>query len=177
MTETIHPDDGSSEPLYLTNGCCESANDAAEELLTKFGLAFGEFDGGFYPLTDAEVTYIAEDVAEVMDGHGALTGYSALYQGQKFLMPSIEVHYGGVLSETAALEYAKGLTNTLKDRIEAIGGHVFCGENDDVERHLVKVLIPFEYAQANANSFDDWKTHLEEKLLSADYKAETGLSV
>lgn len=165
--------DGSSEPLYLTNGCCEVTHGYAEDLLKEFGLAFGEFDGDFYPLTKDEEKFIGDYMIDVADGFGALMGYSALYQRQKYLMPSIELYFGkdGAVSKEDALEYGRTLSAELKERIEPIGGHVFLDEENNKDRHLIQVLIPFEYAMANAQSFDAWKAHLEDNLLESDITA------
>ncbi len=165
--------DGSNAPLYMTNGCCEVTHDYVEDLLVKFGLPAGDFEGGFYPLTKQEERYIGDDLADVADGFGALLGYSALYQGQKYLMPSIELYFGedGAVTEEDALAYGQALKEEYSERLKAIGGHVFLEENWDNDRHLMQVLIPFDYAFANAKDLDSWTTHLEETLLATDLKA------
>ena len=166
--------DGSSEPLYLTNASCEVTHEYTEDLLRELGIPFSDAeDEFFYPLTKEEEKYIGHEMANVADGFGALMGYSALYQRQKYLMPCIELYFGedGQVSKEDALEYGRSLSAELKERIEAIGGHVFMDEDNDKDRHLIQVLIPFEYAKANAQSFEGWIAHLEENLLASNLKA------
>lgn len=168
--------DGSSEPLYLTNACCETTHDYAEDLLKKFGIPYSDAeDEFFYPLTKDEEKFIGHELADVADGFGALMGYSALYQGQKYLMPSIELYFGddGAVTKEDALEYGQALTAEFKDRLADIGGHVFFEEEHDSDRHLIQVLVPFEYAMTKAQSFEEWKAHLEETLLASDLTVTT----
>jgi len=167
--------DGSDEPVYLTNGCCEDTGHVDAALLASLGLEAGEWEGDFYPLTDAEAKYIYEDLADVADGFGAMTGYSALYQGKKFLMPSIELYFGedGIVSEADALAFGKAYAEDVKARVEGIGGHVFLDEEHDQDRHLIQVLVPVEYAMRNAKDFDGWKDHLASTLLKSDLTVES----
>lgn len=162
--------DGSKEPLYLTSGTCEVTQEY-DDLLDKHNLPYGEFDGSFYPLTDAEAVYIADDMLmEVADGFGALTGYSALYQGKKYLMPSIEIGWGedfGAANADEALDFANRFKAEIENRVSETGGHVILGENEGVDRHTVKVLVPFEYAAKVASDYQEWSDHLETTLLAS----------
>jgi len=167
--------DGSEELVYLTNGCCEDTGHVDAALFAKLGLEAGEWEGEFFPLTDAELKYVYEDVADVADGFGALTGYSALYQGKKYLMPSIELYFGegGNVGDADALAFGKAYVEDVKARVEGVGGHVFLEEEHDQDRHLIQVLVPFEYAMANAKDFDGWKDHLAGTLLRSDLTVES----
>jgi hypothetical protein len=159
--------DGSKTPVYLTNQSCEVTHDH-DMLLDHFSLPYGEFDGSFYPLTKAEEIYIADDLhTEIANGFGALMGYSALYQGEKFLMPSVEVQWGefGADTEEQALEFAKRFVAEIEPRVTAAGGHVILDDNHPEERHLVQVLLPFAYAQKTAQDYDSWSKHLTDDLL------------
>ena len=166
--------DGSTEPVYLTNACCEATPHAGPWLLDKFGLKGGEIDGEFFPLTAEELKYVYDDAADVADGFGALLGYSAIYRGKKYLMPSVELYFGegGNVTAEAALAYGKAYSEELKGRLAGIGGHVFLEEEHDEDRHLIQVLVPFEYAMSNAKDFDTWKAHLEDVLLRSDLSVE-----
>lgn len=164
--------DGSLDPLYLTNAVCEPTHDYVEQLLTDFGLTACEDHGGFYPLTNDEQNYIGDEVIDVGDGFQALLGYSALYQRQKYLMPSVEIFFGqgGNVSYNEALEYGHALASELEQRVGAVGGHVFVREEGTRDNHVIQVLIPFDYAMSKGRSFEDWKAHLETDLLASDLK-------
>jgi hypothetical protein len=165
--------DGSEYPVYLTSGTCE-VTEQYDDLLDELDLDYGSFEGEFYPLTDDEAVFIGEDLADVADGYGALMGYSAVFKGEKFLMPSVEVGFGPDFGtdRDGALEAAKGLKDKIGSKIEAVGGHVFLDENHDWDRHVVQILIPFSYAKTVASDFDGWKTHLEQELLASTLTAE-----
>jgi hypothetical protein len=164
---------GSIYPVYLTNQCGE-VTEQYDDLLDDLGLEFGSFNGEFYPLTDREAVYIADDLADVAGGCGAVMGYSAVYRGKKYLLPSIEIGFDpekfGDRSEALALAYE--LEDELGDRLAAIGGHVILDEDHDQQRHLLKILIPFGYAMSVADDFEGWKRHLETDLLAFGMKAE-----
>ncbi len=162
--------DDSKEPLYLTNGTCEATHDYIEELLTKAGIPFGNAEGEFYPLTEDEEKFIAEDVADLGDGIEAILGYTSLYKGKKYLMPSVELCFGEgtFTTEKYALDFANELKQKFQDRISQVGGHVILSENEEYDRHVLKLLLPFDYAIAKAKNFDEWKKHLEQELLVSD---------
>ncbi len=161
-------DNGNAAPLYLTNQGCEVTENYAD-LLDRFSLPYGEFEGDFYPLTKAEEIYIADDMQdEIGNGIGALMGYSALYKGQKFLAPSVEVQWGevyGASSDAEALEFAKRFVAEIEPRVSAIGGHVLLEEDMGPDRHCVQILIPFTHAQATAQDYDGWASYLTNDLL------------
>jgi len=81
---------GMEGPIILTNACCENAH-GTPELLAEYGLPGGNYDGDFYPLTAAESQFIGEDLVEVYEGFEAMTGYSVLYEGRKFLAPTVRI--------------------------------------------------------------------------------------
>ena len=168
-----------TEAIYLTNGCCENAH-GSEALFNRLKLDYGNFQGEFYPLTDAEVSYISEDGVPTPEGQAEM-GYSGLYKGRKWLMPSIEVcfldsverpfsekSYGteGVYKTThEAKDKVDALAAQYRPRIEALGGYVFTfydyGPSSD--RHTIQILIPFE-AAFKLGSYDKYKTWLSELL-------------
>lgn len=132
-------------PVYLTNACCESCLDRPE-ILEALNLEYGSFEGEFYPLTAQEEIYIAEDVVTSSDGlMHALTGYSALYRGEKYIMPSIELPVDpqneGMtfnLVKKTAENYAKAIL----PKVQALGGNVLIdtGMNHCV---VIQILVPF----------------------------------
>lgn len=140
--EPYNPD----QVLCLTNGCCEHAY-GSEELLDALGLPYGEFDGDFYPLTDEEASYIAEDVVNSLDGSmSAMTGYSALYRGKKYINPTIELPvapHDDFPPEEEVLAFAKRYVEAIRPKVEGLGGYVIQnrGFDDCVE---ISILVPFE---------------------------------
>jgi hypothetical protein len=159
------------EMVFLTNGACEETGQISEERLKALGLQFGEFDGSFYPLTDHEAQFIAEDLIE-MGEFGVLTGYSVLFRGGKYLAPTIELDFFEDDDLTITKEEASRKNQALKPVLEAIaaqtGGH-YCWESEPaVEfssgdgKFVAELLIPFDYAEQNAHDFESWKQHLIE---------------
>ena len=152
-----------TEPVYLTNGCCESAHGTAE-LFDVLGLSSGEFQGEFYPLTRAEEQFIAEYGWQI-GKHGLLSfGYSALYQGRKWYYPSIEFswdadHIPDASEQDAAanLEALKAFAR-LAPMLEAIGGKAIFSEYEGFDRHQVSLLIPMDWVRMRFQNFYDYKT-------------------
>lgn len=167
--------DGSEYPLYLTNGCCEPTHSYIEDIFAERGIPAGSFDDAFYPLTDKEAQYIGDHLVDVADGFGALVGYAVLYRDKKYLMPSIELFYGdgSNASSDQMLDFGKKLMGEYSGVIDSINGHLFLDEEDAGDRHTLKVLIPVEYAIANAEGFDEWMAHLEGTLLKSDLKIDS----
>lgn len=169
--------DGSEFPVYLTSGCCE-VTEQYDDLLDQNGLEYGSFEGRFFPLTDEEAKFIADDVAEVDDGYGALMGYSALYRGEKYLMPSIEISFeaNNAMSRDLSLKMAYEFVTQHSSSIEETGGHIIVDADCDIDRHVIQVLIPCSYAAAVADDYNGWKSHLEEVLLPNTLEAKSSPS-
>ncbi|AXK44017.1 hypothetical protein [Erythrobacter aureus] len=149
-------------PVYLTNQCTEAAHGTKEQF-DHLGLSYGEFDGEFYPLTDEEVRYIAEDEVTSLDGNVlAFIGYSALYRGQKFLMPSIELTYGDkddrFATEQEALAFANTYVADLAPKLAVAMARARVDQSGD-DRIVIQILIPFETA-AQRGDLDSWKKYL-----------------
>lgn len=140
------------EPAYMTNACCEVAS-VTQADLDDLGLTYGSYEGEFYPLTDAEAQYIAEDVVDGADGkYGAMTGYSVLYRGKKYLMPSIEIMNGPddnfpFASREEVRRDARSYAERIKPKVLNMGGHVLIEESYD-DRFIVQILVPFESVMA-----------------------------
>lgn len=132
-------------PAYLTNGCCESVHENGWMFEGK-DLEAGRFEGEFYPLTDDEAAFIAEDLVASADGRmQALTGYSALYRGRKHIMPSIELHVGPEHDAPAYEEVrrtAEEYVAAILPKVQALGGNVLLDADID-DRVVIQILVPF----------------------------------
>jgi hypothetical protein len=167
-TEIVIPHEGRLpidplNPAYMTNGCCEVAT-VTQGDMEALGLRFGEFDGSFYPLTDKESGYIAEDVVDADDGiHGALIGYSVLYRSAKYLMPTIEVQHSGPLapdlpSRTQVHAEATDYANRIMPKVADLGGEVLVDAGME-DRICIQILVPLDRAM-DVGDFEAWKERL-----------------
>lgn len=135
----------SEVPIYLTNGCTESCIEDGK-ILEAFGLEYGTFEGDFYPLTMAEEAYISEDVVASTDGGvEAITGCSALYRGEKYIMPLIELPVGSDHDAPDLMTVRKNAENYAKailPKVESLGGNVLIDSSFN-ECVVIQILIPF----------------------------------
>jgi hypothetical protein len=165
------------EPVYLTNGCTESTMDdeVGRQVFVALGLRHGEFNGKFYPLTDDEVRYIGEDLVETSAGY-AMTGYSALYQGRKYLLLSMEFAYQSeewddeFPTADAVRDEVNNLCRWLDHNVRGRGVIAWASYDDGPgkgDRHTVAILMPFELA-AGQPDFETWKKYVANML--ANYK-------
>ena len=133
-------------PIYLTNGCCEFAHEYGW-MFEGTGLECGSFEDEFYPLTDEESAFIAEDLVTSADGRmHALTGYSALYRRRKHIMPSIEIPVGiehDAPSYEEVRKTAEGYIAAILPKVQALAGNVLIDSGID-SCVLVQILVPFE---------------------------------
>lgn len=158
--------------LFLTSGCCEETGQISAERLVQMGLGHGEIGGTFYPLTDDESKFIGEHLVQ-MGSFQALTGYSVLFNGNKYLAPAIEIDFyrddnrNAVVTKGQAKLENEQLHEMLKKLAAITGGHYRWESdpalefNDEDGKYVGELLIPFEYAQAHANDFESWLAHLE----------------
>lgn len=167
--------DGIEKRIYLTNGSCEHAH-GDEALLEELGLRWSEDDhGDFYPLTDNESRFIAEEGPTLPNGYWPNMAYSFLYQGKKFAGAVMEVYFGDDVAARnpktgeETLREVRAYVSHIAPRIEAIGGHIFVVEDDGPgsDRHTIEVLIPFSHISKHAEDFDDWKCQLARLLMPA----------
>ena len=132
-------------PIYLTNGCCEFPHEHGW-MFEGTGLEAGSFDGDFYPLTDEEAAFIAEDLVTSADGRmHALTGYSSLYRGAKHIMPSIELPTGpehDAPSHEEVRKTAEKYVAAILPKVEALGGNVLIDSGID-DCVVILILVPF----------------------------------
>lgn len=171
--EVILPPLDPEQPAYMTSGCCEVAS-VTQEDLDALGLPHGEFEGSFYPLTDEETGYIAEDVVDAKDGlHGALIAYAVLYRGAKHLMPSIEIAYqtdrdgeGEFPARDQVLPDARAYADRILPKVRTMGGNVLIDMDHD-DRVIVQILVPIAAAMA-VGDFDAWKRHLAWLMIDPD---------
>ena len=132
-------------PIYLTNGCCEFPHEYGW-MFEGTGLECGSFDDDFYPLTEQESAFIAEDLVTSSDGRmHALTGYSALYRGRKHIMPTIELPVGAEHDAPSSEEVrrtAEAYVAAILPKVTALEGNVLidAGIDDCV---VIQILVPF----------------------------------
>lgn len=148
-------------PAYMTSGCCEVAT-VTQDDLDRLGIAYGSFNDEFYPLTDDEALYIAEDLIDADDGmHAALTGYAVLYRGAKCLMPTIEMANGpddGFPPRDEVLREAIAYADRIRPKVVAMGGNVLV-DNDQQDRVCVMIIVPL-MAAMDLGGPDEWRRRL-----------------
>lgn len=152
-----------AEIMYLTNACCENAH-GNERYFRQFGLKFSGFnpltgnlhplvDGQlpegteFYPLTVSEGRYVSgDDVFMSQEGAG-LMGYAVLFNGQKYLAPSVEVCYKADWNDSEdtreqALVKARRMAVKVQDALYKIGGQTVIQLDDADDRHTGTPSLP-----------------------------------
>jgi hypothetical protein len=170
------------KPIFITNATCENAH-GSMTLFRILGLSYSQMveyvkkgiteydyitrqsdeeveEHEFYPLTADELKYIAESEFETPEGDTGMMGYSAIYQGKKWLYPSIEVVFGeagGYKTRSKALVAARKLVRFYTPRLANVGGKVFLDTDAD-DRFDVGLLIPFNYISAVLR-LRDWKDY------------------
>lgn len=163
--------DGHEGPLCLTNGCCEPAH-GGPELFSRHGLKWSVDESGmFYPLTEDEARYIAEDGITLPNGFYAELAYSFFYQGAKYASGVFEVAFdaGSNVSRDKVLAEVKAYASHIEKAVSALDGHVFIIEDDvQGDRHTIHALIPFDRVPKMAIDFDDWKIQIARILMPAD---------
>ena len=154
-----------NEHFYLTNGCCENAGFVGASAMERLGLTFGEFEGFFYPLTEAEARYIGTDQVAIGDsGAEAWLGFSILYRDRKWLAPVIEIRYRqgrddeGAPTRAYAERASRQIHAQVAERADAVGGHALMMES--ANRFWIEVMLPFELAMKHRD-FHGWKHFLE----------------
>lgn len=160
-------------PVYLTNGCCESAW-GSPYLLKSLGLKWGQTGdivapagrwGNHYPLTKEEEQFIREDCVDTALACLSL-GYTALYQNRKWLYPSDELVYLTDESDESAKRYYKDHEATLVDagikacKIESLMPEctVVVDPHMGNDRIGLSILIPFDMAfrLGGYNAYKGW---------------------
>lgn len=162
------------EIRFLTSGCCEDTGNVSADELKGLGLEFQTFeDASTYPLTDEEQGIIAEEYLDI-DGNGlfCLMGYSALYKGRKYLVPTIEISFDGSMPNSMLTPPEAAVCNQKAKAIgeliaDITGGHYMWREepaeiyNDDHGRFVTELLIPVDYAKDVSIGLDTWQAHLK----------------
>jgi len=161
--DAVDPED----PVYLTNGCCEFPHDDGW-MFEGNDLEAGSFEGDFYPLTDDEAAFIAEDLVTSADGRmHALTGYSALYRGRKHIMPSIELPVGPEHDAPPHEEVrrtAEEYVTAILPKVQALEGNVLLDTDVD-DRIVIRILVPFSKVIELGNQ---WYPMLEWLMVDPD---------
>lgn len=149
-------------PIYLTNGCCEFAHDDGW-MFEGSDMDTGLFDDNFYPLTEQESQFIAEDLVSSEDGRmHALTGYSALYRGKKHVMPSIELAVGDehdAPSKAEVRKIAKEYIANILPKVQQLGGNILLDEGID-ECVVIQMLFPLDEVM-KFKDLDTWFARLK----------------
>jgi hypothetical protein len=160
-----------TEHFYLTNGCCENVGYIGAHAMERLGLPCGEFEGFFYPLTEAEARFIGSDHIAIGDsGMEAWLGFSILYRDCKWLAPLIEVRYrqehaadAGLRTRARAAQLSRQILDQVAERAAEVGGHVLMSESDG--RFWIELMLPFDLAVRHRD-FDGWKHFLEQAFFA-----------
>jgi hypothetical protein len=138
-----------SQPVFLTNHCCEHAH-GDEDLLDSLGIAYGTWQGEFYPLTGEEAARNAEDAVDT--GLGTfLTGYVVLFEGVKWFGPVLEAsfqaawndHDPALPSRADCLASLEAHAEELREPVAALGGRlVLTTDACQGDRHCLQILLP-----------------------------------
>jgi hypothetical protein len=154
-------------PVFLHNNIFDNALDDRPKLLRgvmkKLGVDFSWSKENEHPLTDAEFEIVGEGTEEVAEGIHVYTGYSVLYKGDKYMLPSMEFcfdsdnrpfsvdSYGGHFypdPETAkadALKFAEALAEAAHEASE----YVFVFLSIEPDAHYVSIpLLPADIFDA-----------------------------
>lgn len=161
---------------FLTNQTCEDIGIVSSKDMKQLNLPRGTFDGGFYPLTKQESAYISDEELEMAEAI-VLMGYSGIFDGKKYLIPTIEVDYSSEpCDRVQPFSQAKAENERLRlvaERVAtATGGFFGWRETPEAEwdgrggKFFICFLIPFDYAFAHAKSYDEWVVHLAQVIIS-----------
>lgn len=166
---------------FLTSGCCEDTGDVGEHELSRLGLQCQSFRSGhYYPLSIEEQMFVAGEYLD-LDGEGllCLMGYSALLQGVKYLVPTIEISFDEsvpdtMLTQPEAAERNRKAKAIATNVAKATGGF-YMWRSDVSEmydethgRYVTELFIPLEYAKTKASGWNAWQLYLKGL---ASYKA------
>lgn len=171
----IHP----SSAVYLTSGCCEDTGHISHTTLNAMGLATGIMYEEHYPLTAEEMALIAEEFIDFGPfTKGALIGYSALINRQKYLAPALEFGFNSKASHAQAKADALRCLGIIEHLSISLGGHYsveathWSDDPDHPDGHYrCSLFIPMSYAlnhEAGAD-FERWTEHLNELATQADH--------
>lgn len=159
--------------IFLTSGCCEDTGQIGTDTLRQLGLTTGIVNGDHYPLTHEEMQFIAEEYV-TFGPYLALMGYSALVNGRKYLVPTIEIpfndHHPDIQGRMEALLEAEECLKLLEGMADRVGGHCALRtesftttfvHNLDLDEgfYACELFIPMTYATEHARDFESWKAH------------------
>jgi len=171
-----------AEILYLTNALCENAH-GNEGYFRQFGLPFSGWDSTtgdllpledgklpkgteFYPLSVSEGKYVSGSDIFMSDEGAGLMGYAVLYNGVKYLAPTVEVCYKSDWNDSEdtrdqALEKARRMAVKVQDTLYKIGGQTVIQLDDADDRHTVIALIPFDFVMGKEfKAYNDFLNEL-----------------
>jgi len=150
--------------VYLTNGTCENTGHVGPEALDALGLDHEtDVRGKFFPLTDSEAEMIDGDGVEIPGVGYALTGYSVLHEGRKWLAPTVEFSYRGDFfgpdAEMPTRERAEAKAKAAaKIAQKMLSGFGFATLDETAGRFEVLLMAPLEKTQwaLGGNHGRDW---------------------
>jgi len=143
--------------VFLTSGICDETGHVGEEQLKSAGLGCQSFKDSFYPLTEEEELFIADRFEYLDDRNrfGALMGYSALIDSQKYFVPTIEVGYTDespfAYDRDEAYEHNQKSLKIARAIASVTGGKVMWSEDaaevsdERSGRFVTEIYIPVSY--------------------------------
>ena len=149
-------------PLWiLTNGSCESTDHWTPSQFERLGIDYQKDSPyGPYPLTLQEQRFIGEDSLSLNDNDfdSLYLGYSAFWQGKKWLCPTLEY----LKTEERDRGWIEEEKEKWRHIITPLDGSVV--EEEALEdRYTLLLLIPFRsIGRLHIADFDGWKAFLEE---------------
>lgn len=157
--------------VYMTSATTEVAN-VTPKMLDDAGLNYSnEESEGFYPLTEQEAKFVAEDWVDVGGEYPMMLGYSILLDGKKYLSleDTISTDMEGEFDHSLDVENVNCKERAIKVA-EKLGGMVLWSEQPSCEwegHRKIKeqdfttaVLVDLsEVAKKHAN-FQDWRDEL-----------------
>lgn len=161
--------------VYLTSSCCENTEHVSQYYMQANGLYFQNTEeNGFYPLSEKEERYIAEEqilLGNQDDSLLAFTGYTVLIDNRKYLALAHETHYERghpeLHDKDAAFDAHQANAARLGRMSIGLGGFIASSdtpEYDDPEEglghYLTLLCVPFDVAYGKASDFGEWELYL-----------------
>lgn len=160
-----------SEPvIFMTNGNLENTGNIEPEVLSHFGLSYQTDcdygDGGFYPLTEDEEVFLADAPLDTPYPYNYSMGYTALHEGQKYLVIAFEVNFNANTKDQARKDYME-LESVLniaarhfKEALISFPKSVAVEFDDNTGHYACELLVPFNDAKEVASEWTEWNDYL-----------------
>lgn len=177
-----------TEPVFLTNGACESAHGSIE-VFKALKLPYGVLDKRngkvlelaedkpirmdlgyeFFPLTIAEAALVGPKAFNTPEGHGNMA-YSVLYKGKKWACPCLEIEYDedDERGSNNAKMVADNLAEMIRPKVGISGGQVLVTYKDGMnDRHTLMILMPFAVLRKHQKNLDGFHKWLEATFIQS----------